>query len=100
MLLQTSNSVDCVALVALYGSPHQETYEASSKTYFTAQHLGDSGLRIIDIKTINSVVMMAPDDGYKSWVHDGSEVNRWYLMQMPGLKVLQRAGVVEHTSEE
>jgi hypothetical protein len=87
-------------MVSFYGPPHQELYEASSKTYWTAQHLHNAGVRLIDVECIQSVVMMAPDEQYATWCHDDSEVDRWYLMEKPGIKMLQRAGEEEFMEEE
>lgn len=84
----------------MYGPPHQDIFEASSKTHWTVQHLRDSGLRVVDIKSITAAVMMAPDETYKTRIHDGSEVDRWYLMEKPGLKLSQRVGLEELMTEE
>ncbi|KAJ7798489.1 hypothetical protein B0H14DRAFT_2617832 [Mycena olivaceomarginata] len=89
-----------VAMVSLYGPPHPGILAASLNTYWTAQHLRDSAIRVIDVNTIKSVVMMAPDERYKTRFHDGTEVDRWYLMEKPGLKLTERAGLEELLSEE
>ncbi|KAJ7792521.1 hypothetical protein B0H14DRAFT_2623841 [Mycena olivaceomarginata] len=81
-----------VAMVSLYGPPHPGILAASSNTYWTAQHLRDSAIRVIDVNTIKSVVMMAPDERYKTRFHDGTE--------KPGLKLTERAGLEELLSEE
>jgi hypothetical protein len=87
-------------MVSLYGPPHPGILAASSNTYWTAQHLRDSAIRVIDVNTIKSVVMMAPDERYKTRFHDGTEVDRWYLMEKPGLKLTERVGLEELLSEE
>ncbi|KAJ7836240.1 hypothetical protein B0H14DRAFT_2363029 [Mycena olivaceomarginata] len=89
-----------VAMVSLYGPPHPGILAASSNTYWTAQHLRDSAIRVIDVNTIKSVVMMALDERYKTRFHDGTEVDRWYLVEKPGLKLTERAGLEELLSEE
>ncbi|KAJ6540106.1 hypothetical protein B0H10DRAFT_2138558, partial [Mycena sp. CBHHK59/15] len=53
-----------LAVVSFYSDHHRELYEASSKTYVTMQHLRDLGVSVIDIKSIRSVVMLAPDQQY------------------------------------
>ena len=82
-------------MVSLYGPPHPGILAASSNAYWTAQHLRDTAIRVIDVHTIQSAVMMAPDERYKTRFHDGTEVDRWHLMEMPGLKLTERAGLLE-----
>lgn len=100
MILRVGNTTRPAALVTFYGPPHKELYEASSKTYWTAQHLRHLGIRVIDIDSIQSVVMMAPDEQYGSTFKDGSEVDRWYLMEKPGIKIAKMAGSEEFMTEE
>lgn len=84
-----------LAVVSMYGEHHQQLYEESSKTYITVQHLGNADIRVIDIASIQSVVMLAPDEQYAKDFHDGSEINRWYWMAKPGLKLMDMTGVGE-----
>lgn len=39
--------------------------------------------------------MMAPDKRYGISYHDGTEVNRWFLMEKRGLKVSSMVGLHE-----
>jgi hypothetical protein len=39
--------------------------------------------------------MMAPDHQYRHYRTDGSEVDRWFLMEKPGLKLASLAGSEE-----
>jgi hypothetical protein len=75
-----------LGIASLYGPPHQGIYESSYKTYITFQHFHK--IQVIDIKNIDSVVMIAPDPRYPLFFHDGTEVDRWYLMQKPGKRRL------------
>lgn len=102
MLLHISDELPPkpVAMVSLYGPPHPGLLAASSYTYWTVQHLRDAGVRVVDAKSIKSVVMMAPDERYKTRFHDGTEVDRWYLMEKPGLKLSERAGIDELLDSE
>ncbi|KAJ7686204.1 hypothetical protein B0H17DRAFT_1160683 [Mycena rosella] len=84
-----------LAVVSMFAEHHQQLYQDSSKTYVTMQHLGNSDIRVIDIKSIQSVVMLAPDEQYAKLYKDGSEVNRFYLMEKPGLKLMEMMGVLE-----
>ncbi|KAJ7450377.1 hypothetical protein FB451DRAFT_1285800, partial [Mycena latifolia] len=95
MMLLINSDVDPkpVAMISFYGPPHPGLFAASSNTYWTAQHLRDAAVRVVDVKSIRSVVMMAPDERYKTRFHDGTEVDRWYLMEKPGLKLSERVGL-------
>lgn len=95
LLLRVHETQKPVAVVSLYSDPHQELFEASQKTYVTVKHLRDSDFRVVDIHSIHSVVMMAPDEQYKRTYQDGSEVDRWYMMEKPGQKILQMLGMEE-----
>ncbi|KAJ7852268.1 hypothetical protein B0H13DRAFT_2359585 [Mycena leptocephala] len=72
---------------------HEQLYRDSSKIYVTMQHLGNQGVRVIDITSIRSVVMLAPEQQYAKTYRDGSELNWFYLMEKPGLKLIEMMGV-------
>jgi len=100
MKLHDGNEVRPVALVSFYGPPHEALYQASSKCYWTVQHLGDVSMKIIDIHCIQSVVCLVPDTQYSKYFQDGSENNRWYLMEKPGLKLSLAVGREEILTNE
>ncbi|KAJ7789224.1 hypothetical protein B0H14DRAFT_2627433 [Mycena olivaceomarginata] len=89
-----------LAVVSLYGEHHQQLYEDSSKPYVTMQHLGDSDVRVIDIKSIQSAVMLAPDEQYAKSFQDGTQLNRFFLMEKPGLKLMEMIGLAESVIPE
>jgi hypothetical protein len=82
-------------LASFYGLPHKKLYDDSAKTYISVQHNRDTDVRVIPVKDIDSVVMMAPDKGYGMFYHDGTEANRWFLMEKPGLKMSSMVGLHE-----
>ena len=49
-----------LAMISCYGSHHQELYEQSHKTLWVAQYLGEESLKVVDVKSIRSVVAMVP----------------------------------------
>jgi len=49
-------------------------------------------MRIIDIESIQSVVCLAPDKQYGKFYQDGTEDDRWYMSEKPGLKLSQMVG--------
>lgn len=87
MLLDIENSARPVAVASFYGRPHEALFRQSSKTYVTVQHFRDVDIRVIDAKSIKSVVMMAPDERYKTRFEDGTQDSRWFLMERPRLKL-------------
>ncbi|KAK1216301.1 hypothetical protein PQX77_021077 [Marasmius sp. AFHP31] len=71
------------------------------KTQYCAMvSLFDIDVRMTDAKDILSVVMMAPDPRYKHAVQDGTEVDRWFMMEKPGLKILSLQGYKEAADNE
>ncbi|KAF8978516.1 hypothetical protein BDQ17DRAFT_1394725 [Cyathus striatus] len=81
--LQNTELGKPLAMVACYGPRNEGLFQKSSKTYWTVQHLRANGIKVIDIKSITSVVMMAPDPRYSLFFRDGTEKDRWFLMQKP-----------------
>lgn len=97
-LVDINNSLKALGMASFYGPPNKELYKDSSKTYWTVQHLHD--IQVVDIKTIDSVVMMAPDPRYPLFFQDGSERDQWYLMQKPGKKLAGIVGFEEPITDE
>lgn len=58
--LSISASTRTLAMVSCYGSRHQELYEQSHQTLWVAQYLGEESLKVVDVKSIRSVVAMVP----------------------------------------
>ncbi|GAW10278.1 hypothetical protein LENED_012525 [Lentinula edodes] len=87
------------AVASFYGEPHQGILKQSSHSYYTVQHKCDVDVRAFDIKSISAVVMMAPDPRYGTVFQDGSEKDRYYLMEKPGLKLGRLFGWEEDDTE-
>jgi hypothetical protein len=60
----------------------------SSKTYYSVKHLQET--RVIPAKSIQAVVAMVPDHQYGKYIQDGSHIDRWQVIEKPGLKLDQR----------
>ena len=58
-------------------------------TYMRCKHLCDDDVRVIDVKTIRSVVMMAPDP------HFNADVDQWFVMGKFGLNTSSHTGINE-----
>jgi hypothetical protein len=82
-----------VALVSLYSDPHPGLLAESSQTYWTMSHGKDTNMLVVDVKTIQSAVCIAPDKRYGRRYQDGTEKNRWYMSERPGLKLSSMIGI-------
>ena len=98
--LRIANIEHAVAVVSQYGPPNSYLWEESFHTYWTAEHTGDAKVEIIQIKDIQSTVMMAPDKQYGKSIQDGTEGNRWYLMERPGLKLTDPSQMSENNDDD
>ncbi|KAI3998193.1 hypothetical protein K525DRAFT_171447, partial [Schizophyllum commune Loenen D] len=49
-----------VAVVSMFGPPHAGLLAESSRTYYTCEHFRDIDVQVLDVESIQSVVMMAP----------------------------------------
>ncbi len=99
MLVNVGKTKRPLAMAAFYGAPDECLYERSSKTYVSVPHLRDTGIRVIDIKKIESVVAMVPDHSYGLTHQDGTQDDRWFLMEKPGLKMSSMVGMDECLDE-
>ena len=43
---------------------------------------------------------MAPDQQYPKFFQDGTQTDRWYLMEKPGLKLSKMIGIEEVMADE
>jgi len=87
-----------IALASLYGPKDETLYKESCGTYWTAQHLHK--LVFIPVKNIRQLVMMAPDPCYGLDHTDGTEKDRWYMMQKPGAGLFDRLGFTEEEQDD
>ncbi|KAJ8089116.1 hypothetical protein PM082_014364 [Marasmius tenuissimus] len=84
-----------LAAISLFGEHNSELYEMSSKTYRTMQHFRDIDVHVVEVKDILSVVIMAPDLRYRTKIQDGTEDNRWFMVEKPGLAISALQGYNE-----
>lgn len=84
-----------LAVVSLYSLPHEELLEYSHHTLLSCVYEGDAHLQVIDIKSIMSVVAMVPHHPFPEDLLD-----RYFVVEKPGLDVACLGGVVEVGPEE
>jgi hypothetical protein len=65
----------------MYSPPDLALLEASYHTLWSCSYQGDTALRVIDVKTIVSVVAMVP-----------LSAGRYFVVEKPGLNVAHMAG--------
>jgi hypothetical protein len=81
------NQCKTFAMVSVYSDPHQE--QCSFHTVFACHHHGDISLKLTEVSTIQSVVVMVP--------HQFSGINGtlFYLIERPGLDIIRIGGINE-----
>jgi hypothetical protein len=86
-----------VAVVALYSLPHARLLELSSDTLMSCTHLGDAGIKVIEVKSITAVIAMVPHQPRLGG--DPPEL-RYFVVEKPGEDVAQLAGAIEENPED
>jgi hypothetical protein len=81
-----------LALVSLYSAPDPRLLKASHNTLWSCEHHGDSALRFIDAKAIQSVIAMIP---HTPRIEAQQLGERFFLVEKPGLDVALIGGVDE-----
>ncbi|KIK31516.1 hypothetical protein CY34DRAFT_19845, partial [Suillus luteus UH-Slu-Lm8-n1] len=71
-----------VAIVSMYSLPHNELLTISHNTLWSCTHHGNDGLSMVDVKSIKSVVSMAP---HRPKLPSGAEEDRFFVIEKPGL---------------
>jgi hypothetical protein len=84
-----------LALVSLYSLPHRGLLEYSYHTLLSCTYGGDTDLRVVDIKSIMSVIAMVPHHPFP-----GDSSDRYFVVEKPGLDVAWLGGVEEVVPEE
>jgi hypothetical protein len=81
-----------LALVSLYSRPDPALLRVSVNTLWSCEYQGDSSLKFIDVKCIQSVVAMIP---HKPVIEGREARERYFLVEKPGLDVAMMAGTEE-----
>jgi hypothetical protein len=85
-----------LALISIYSKPDPTLLHLSVSTLWSCKHLGDSALRFIDIKSIQSVVAMIP---HRPTI-GGQSCDRFFLVEKPGLDIALMGGIEDEMQEE
>jgi len=79
-----------LALVSLYSRPDDYLLSISANTLWSSKYQGDGTLKFIDVKTIQSVVVMIP---HKPEILGLPPSEHFFLVEKPGLDVTMMAGI-------
>lgn len=90
-----SGTVRTCALVSEYSEPDRGLFESSSGALAVSKYQGEDRLRVINAKSIQSVVAMVP------YPHGGLGVGNWhFLVEKMGLAMFHLRGDEEQDEEE
>jgi hypothetical protein len=81
-------------MASCYSPPDQTLLDISYNTLRSCTYLGQTGLMVVDVKHINSVIAMVPHKPF-----DGDPIQRYYVVEKPGLDVACLGGVEERVSD-
>lgn len=85
-----------VAIVSVYSLPHDELLTISHNTLWSCTHHGNDALSVVDVKSIKSVVSMAP---HRPKLPSGAEEDHFFVIEKPGLDIAS-VGVTNEDEEE
>ena len=83
------------ALVSLWTLPDLEMLKESFDTVYSCVYTDQTYLRVIDVKTITSVVAMVP-----MTPRDGDRSAHFFLLEKPGLEITQLGDVTASNSDQ
>ena len=88
------NTEVTLAMVSCYSSPDQTLLDISYNTLWSCTYLGQSGLMVVDVKHISSVIAMVPHKPF-----DGDSIQWYFVVKKPGLEVACLGGVEEEVPD-
>ena len=85
-----------LAMVSLYSRPDNDLLESSYHTLLLCSYMGDISLCVIDVKSVMSVVGMAPHQPFPGAL----PVDRYFVVEKRGLDLTILGGIAEPVSDE
>ena len=92
-----------LAMVSMYSTPDAFLLQESSGTLWVCKYLGNTALRVVDAKCIESVVAMVPwddEDNEDEEDKQYTEGDEFFVVEKLGLEMASMAGVDEEADEE
>lgn len=87
-IIQVDGTDYFLGMAMPYGEPDLDLLRASSYTYYSVPQTRT--LEVVDLHTISSVVMAAPDMRYKYFRRDGTEMDHWIIVLKSGQRSWKR----------
>lgn len=81
-------------MVSSYSSPDQSLLNNSYHTLRSCAKLGQSGLTVVNVKEIHSVIAMVPHHPFHA-----ESVPRYFVVEKPGLEVASLGGMEERVPD-
>jgi len=81
-------------MVSRFSSPDQTLLNISYNTLRSCTYLGQGSLMVIGVKYISSVIAMVPHQPF-----GGDSIQRYFVVEKPGLEVACLGGVEEQVPE-
>lgn len=81
-------------MLSVYSPPNADLLKLSAYTLYSCRPGGDHGIRVIDVKNIDSVVAVLPHPASSICAHPELE-GCVYIAEKPGLDVARMAGFEE-----
>ena len=86
------NTHRILALVSVYSSPNLDVLKESHNTLWICTYQGDQALKVVEVKTITSVVSLPPLPGHPE--------GTFFVVEKPGLDVAHMGGQDEVLADE
>ncbi|RDB26701.1 hypothetical protein Hypma_005263 [Hypsizygus marmoreus] len=93
----TSEVTRTLAMISLYSRPDLDLLRKSSNTLWSCRHQGVAGLVVVEARSIEAVVAMAP---HSVTILGEEWAGRVFVVEKPGLDVAEMGGVVEDIPDE
>ncbi|KAF9463667.1 hypothetical protein BDZ94DRAFT_1258256, partial [Collybia nuda] len=85
--IRFGNISHTLAVISVFSSRDEELFQKSHGTVYVCRHQGDAALKVINVKSIESVVSMCPDYQVTSEGVIIRPENQFFFMEAPFLKV-------------
>ena len=84
-----------LAVVSVYSPPDERLLEMSYNILLSCTYAGDADLRVVEVESVKAVVAMVPHQPFQ-----GDTVERYFVVEKPGLDVAVLAGTMEDIEDE
>jgi hypothetical protein len=95
--LKVKNDTLPLALISVYGPPDNALLQLSHKTVYSCQYLSNDNLRVINARSIRSVIAIVPHE--VTLPGKTAAEDRWFVVEKPGLEAAELGGGVEDNYE-